>query len=142
MEELGISYTGIIVATLANFFVGFLWFSALFGKAWATEMKFDTSQKPPASAMVKSLLMNLVGCFFLAYVFAHNNAAWKFVPGMDQMGDVAQIANAAVFTWLGFYLIVDLNTVAFESRSWKLFAINTSYHFMMVLVSAIILFYL
>jgi hypothetical protein len=142
MEELGISYTGIIVATLANFFIGFLWYSAIFGKAWATEMKIDINQKPPAGAMIKSLLMNLVGCFFLAYVFAHNNAAWKFVPGMDQLGDFGQIANAAVFTWLGFYLIVDLNTVAFEGRSWKLFAINSSYHFMMVAASAVILFYL
>jgi hypothetical protein len=142
MEELGISYTGIIVATLANFFIGFLWYSAIFGKAWATEMKIDINQKPPAGAMIKSLLMNLVGCFFLAYVFAHNNAAWNFVPGMDQLGDFGQIANAAVFTWLGFYLIVDLNTVAFEGRSWKLFAINSSYHFMMVAASAVILFYL
>jgi hypothetical protein len=105
-------------------------------------MKIDINQKPPAGAMIKSLLMNLVGCFFLAYVFAHNNAAWKFVPGMDQLGDFGQIANAAVFTWLGFYLIVDLNTVAFEGRSWKLFAIHSSYHFMMVAASAVILFYL
>lgn len=142
MEELGISFTGIIVATLANFFIGFLWYSALFGKAWAAEMKIDMSQRPAAGAMAKSLIMNLIGCFFLAYVFAHNNAAWSFVPGMDQMGAGGQIASAAGFTWLGFYLIVDLNTVAFEGKSWKLFAINSSYHFMMVLVSAIILFYL
>lgn len=34
---------------------------------------------------------------------------------------------------------MDLNTVAFEGKSWKLFGINTSYHFTMLLVSAIIL---
>ena len=139
MEELPLSFTAIGVATLANFFVGFLWYSVIFKKPWMDEMRIPTDQKPPAGMMVKSLLMNVVGCFFLAFVFAHNNAAWSFVPGMDALSPAALIGNAAVFTWLGFFLPVDLNTVAFEGRSWKLFGINTSYHFMMVLVSAIIL---
>ena len=139
MEELGISYTGIIVATLANFFVGFLWYTVLFGKAWAKEMNIPMDVKPAAGVMIKSLIMNLIGCFLLSYVFAHNNAAWTFVPGMDQMSTGVKIANAAVFTWLGFFVPVDINTVAWENKSWKLFFINTSYHLMMVLASAIIL---
>ena len=139
MEELGISYTGIIVATLANFFVGFLWYSVLFGKAWAKEMGMPMDQRPSSGQMAKSLIMNLIGCFLLAYVFAHNNAAWSFVPGMDKMSTGASIANAAIFTWLGFFVPVDINTVAWEGKSWKLFFINTSYHFVMVLASAIIL---
>ena len=139
MEEFPLSFTAIAVATVANFFIGFLWYSALFGKAWAKEMGMPMDQKPPASQMVKSLVMNLIGCFLLAFVFANNTAAWTFVPGIDQMGTGESIANAAIFTWLGFFVPVDLNTVAWEGKSWKLFGINTSYHFMMVLISAIIL---
>lgn len=139
MEELGLSYTAIIVATVANFFIGFLWYSVVFKNAWMKEMKMPMDAKAPAGMMVKSLLMNLLGCFLLAYVFAHNTAAWSFVPGIEQLGTVGSITNAAIFTWLGFFVLVDLNTVAFEGRSWKLFFINTSYHFMMVFVSAIIL---
>ncbi len=139
MEELGISYTAIAVATIANFIIGALWYGVIFKNAWMKEMDIKADQRPPAGLMIRSLLMNLVGCFFLAFVFAHNTAAWTFVPGTEVMSPTASIANAAIFTWLGFFLIVDLNTVAFEARSWKLFFINTSYHFMMVLVSAIIL---
>lgn len=139
MEELGISYTAIIVAALASFFIGFLWYSVLFRNAWAKEMGMNIDQPPPAGMLVKSLIMNLIGCFLLAFVFAHNTAAWSFVPGIDQMGKGAAIANAAVFTWLGFFVPVDINTVAWEGKSWKLFFINTSYHFAMVLVAAIIL---
>jgi hypothetical protein len=139
MEELNISLTAIIVATLANFFIGFLWYSVLFGKAWAKEMNIPMDSRPAAGVMIKSLIMNLIGCFLLAYVFAHNTAAWSFVPGIDQMSTVVQIANAAVFTWLGFFVPVSINTVAWEGKSWKLFFINTSYHLMMVLVSAVIL---
>lgn len=139
MNELHLSGTAIAVATIANFFVGFLWYSVIFQKAWVAEMKIPMDQKPTAGMMVKSLGMNLVGCFLLAFVFANNTAAWSFVPNIDQMGTGMSIFNAAVFTWLGFFVLVDLNTVAFEGKSWKLFAINTSYHFTMVLVSAIIL---
>lgn len=139
MQELGLSYTAIIVATIANFFVGFLWYSVIFRNAWMKEMKIPMDVQPAASTMVKSLIMSFIGCFFLAFVFAHNTAAWTFVPGIDQLGTVGSIANAAIFTWLGFFVIVDLNSVAFEGKSWKLFAINSSYHFVMILVSAIIL---
>jgi hypothetical protein len=142
MEELGISMTGILVATLANFFVGFLWYTILFGKAWATEMGFDMSVKPPASVMMKGLFLNAIGCFLMAYVFAHNNAAWSFVPNMDQMSTTGKIMSSVVFTWLGFFVPVSLNSIAWEMKSWKLFFINTSYHFMMLLASALILNYL
>jgi hypothetical protein len=142
MEELGISMTGILVATLANFFVGFLWYTVLFGKTWAKEMGFDMSVKPAASVMMRGLLLNAIGCFLMAYVFAHNIAAWSFVPNMDQMSTVGKIMSSVVFTWLGFFVPVSLNAIAWESKSWKLFFINTSYHFMMLLASALILNYL
>lgn len=140
MEDLGISMTGILVATVVNFIIGFLWYSVIFGKAWATEMKFDMSIKPPASAMVKGLLLNVIGCFLMAYVLAHNNAAWSFVPGIDKMSLMGKVTNAAVFTWLGFYIPTDLNAVAWEMKSWKLFFINTSYHLVMLFATAILLY--
>ncbi len=142
MEELGISFTAILVATIANFFIGFLWYSVIFKNAWATEMGLDTNAKPPANAMVKGLIMGIIGNFLMAYVFAHNNAAWSFVPGMDQMGSMGIIMSAAGFTWLGFYVPTDLNTVAWEGKSWKLFFINTGHHFTIVLVAAVILYYM
>jgi len=138
-QQLNINLVAILVAVVANFILGFLWYTPLFGKAWAKEMGFDMSVKPPASAMVKGMIFMVIGNFFLAYVFAHNIAAWSYVPGIDQMSVTVQILNSAVFTWLGFYLPIDLSAVAWENRSWKLFFINTGYHFMMLLVAAVIL---
>jgi hypothetical protein len=138
-QQLPINLVAILVAVVANFILGFLWYTPLFGKAWAKEMGFDMSVKPPASAMVKGMIFMVIGNFFLAYVFAHNIAAWSYVPGIDQMSVTVQILNSAVFTWLGFYLPIDLSAVAWENRSWKLFFINTGYHFMMLLVAAVIL---
>lgn len=142
MEELGINITAIIVATIANFILGFLWYTPLFGKAWAKEMGFDMSVKPPASALAKGMIFMVIGNFLMAYVFAHNTAAWSFVPGAKDMTPMEKVMDAAIFTWLGFYFPVDLGAVAWEQKSWKLFGINTGYHFAMVLVAAIILVYM
>ena len=134
--------TAILVAVVANFFVGYIWYSVLFGKTWATEMGMDMSVKPPASVMIKGMVMMVIGNFLMAYVFAHNTAAWSFVPGIDQMSPAASIANAVVFTWLGFYVPTDLNVVAWENKSWKLFFINSAYHFVILLVAALCIHFL
>ena len=102
MEELPINYLAILVAVVANFILGFLWYTPLFGKAWAKEMGFDTTVKPSGGEMAKGMVFMVVGNFLMAYVFAHNMVAWSFVPGMDQMPKVGSVMNSAIFTWLGF----------------------------------------
>ena len=142
MEELPINYPAILVAVVANFILGFLWYTPLFGNAWAKEMGFDTTVKPSGGEMAKGMVFMVVGNFLMAYVFAHNMVAWSFVPGMDQMPKVGSVLNSAIFTWLGFYLPVDIGIVTWEKRSWKLFGINTGYHLAMLLVAATILAYM
>lgn len=142
MEELSINYIAILVAVVANFFLGFVWYTPLFGKAWAKEMGFDTTIKPSGGQMAKGMIFMVIGNFLMAYVFAHNIAAWSFVPGIEELGDIGNIMNSAIFTWLGFYLPVDIGVVTWEQKSWKLFWINTGYHLVMLLVAATILVYM
>ena len=142
MEELQINMMAILAAVVANFILGFIWYTPLFGKAWAKEMGFDTNVKPSGGEMAKGMITMIIGNFFMAYVFAHNMAAWSFVPGTAELGDIGNIINSAAFTWLGFYLPVDIGTVTWEKKSWKLFGINTGYHLAMLFVAAIILWYM
>ena len=142
MENIHINMMAILTTVIVNFIFGYIWHTPLFGKAWAKEMGVDTSVKPPGSELAKGMIFMVIGNFFMAYVFAHNNAAWSFVPGAIEMTPMMKIANATIFTWLGFYFPVDLGTVAWEKKSWKLFGINTGYHFAMLLVAAIILTYM
>jgi len=142
MEEMHINMMAILVAVVANFILGFIWYTPLFGKAWAKENGFDISIKPTGGEMAKGMIFMVIGNFLMAYVFAHNNAAWSFVPGMKEASALSIILNSTIFTWLGFYLPVDLNAVAWERKSWKLFGINTGYHFMMLLVASVILTYM
>jgi hypothetical protein len=134
-----VNYLAIVIATVANFFFGFLWYTPLFGKVWAKELGIVVTGKPPAGALAKGMIMNVIGNFLMAYVFAHNNAAWSFVPGMDQASAGSTIMMSAIFTWLGFFVPTDLSTVAWENKSWKFFAINTFYHLGSLIIAAIIL---
>lgn len=141
--EIDINYLAIAIAVAANFILGFIWYTPLFGKAWAKEMGFDINMKPPTSVLVKGMVFMVIGNFLMAWVFAHNIAVWDIVtmghahcPGGSKAG---MACAAAIFTWLGFYVPMDLNTVSWEMKSWKLFFINTSYHLLALLLVAFIL---
>jgi hypothetical protein len=142
MPTIEINYLAIAIAVVANFFLGFLWYTPLFGKTWAKEMGFDLTKKPPAGVMVKGMIIMIIGNFLMAYVFAHNIAVWNPVTwGLpaSEMSPMSTVFSAAIFTWLGFFVPMDLNTVAWEMKSWKLFFINTSYHLLALIVVALIL---
>ena len=138
MDSIQINWLAVLVAVIANFIFGALWYMPLFGKVWAKEMKMNMTQKPPASVMVRGMLLGLIGRFFMVFVFAHNIAAWGCVKGTNEAGPAANALMAAAFTWLGFFVPVDLSGVAWEGKSWKLFFINTAYHFLQLLIVAII----
>lgn len=142
MPNIEINYVAIAIAVVANFVLGFIWYTPLFGKAWAKEMGFDMTQKPPTGVLVKGMIMMIIGNFLMAYVFAHNIAVWNPVtwgqPASD-MPPMGIVFSAAIFTWLGFFVPQDLSTVAWEMKSWKLFFINTTYHLLALIVVAAIL---
>lgn len=147
MPEIHINMTAIILAVVANFILGFLWYTPLFGKIWAKEMGFnlESGEKPAASVMIKNMAIMIVGNFLTAWVFAHNIAVWNPITwGLpaSEMSPAATVMSASIFTWLGFYLPLDLNTVTWEMKSWKLFFINTSYHFLTLLIAAILITHL
>ncbi len=137
--EISINYVAVIVAVVANFIFGFLWYTPLFGKVWAKEMGMDPNASPDKGAMMKGMVIMVVGNLLLAYVLAHNIAAWGIVmPDAEKMN---LILSTAFFTWLGFFVPQDLGAVAWEQKSWKLFFINTSYHLLsLILVAAILIF--
>jgi len=138
-----INVVAIVVAVVANFIFGAIWFMPLFGKAWAKEMKIDmTGPKPPASVMIKGMSIMVIGNFLMAWVLAHDMAVWNpltWGQPASPMSPASMACAGAFFTWLGFFLPTDLSRIAWENASWKLFFINTVYHFLSLLIAAMIL---
>jgi hypothetical protein len=138
-----LNWIAILVAVVANFIFGALWFMPLFGKAWAKEMKIDMAgPKPPSSVMIKGMVIMVIGNFLMAFVFSHNIAVWDSATwnaGPSPWPEAQRATMAALFTWLGFYVPQDLGRIAWEGGTWKLFFINTVYHFLSLLIAAMIL---
>lgn len=141
MENIHINMMALGIAVVANFILGYLWFTPLFGKAWGAEMGYKMDEKPPGSELAKGMIFMVIGNFFMAWVFAHNIAVWDpttWGQPASTMSPAANALTAAIFTWLGFYFPGDLGSVVWERKSWKLFFINTGYHFASLLLVAII----
>lgn len=130
---------------MAGFFLSYVWYTPLFGKAWAKEMGFDPSEQPATPALIKSLLLTVLSVFLIALVLANNMAVWTpstwGIAGKD-LPKYAQALQAGIFTWMGFFLSNLLLGVAWEKRSWKLFAIDAGYYLMLLLVLSFITVYL
>lgn len=145
MENININMTAVIIAVVVNFVLGYIWYTPLFGKAWGKEMGYKMDEKPPGSELAKGMIFMVIGNFLMAYVFAHNIAVWDPTTWGQAPSPESPAMNAcmaAFFTWLGFYFPGDLGSTAWERKSWKLFGINTGYHFVSLLVVAMILVYM
>ncbi len=145
MPDIQINVLALLVATVAGFFLSFVWYTPLFGKAWAKEMGFDPDHTQPPAAMVKSLLMTLLSMFLISMVYFNNIAVWTpstwGIKGAE-LGKTSQALQAAIFTWLGFFVSNLLLGVAWEKRSWKLFAIDAGYYLTLLLIMAFIIIYM
>lgn len=141
-----INFLAILVAVVANFFLGFLWYTPLFGKVWAQELGLKMDEKPAASVMIKGMSLMIIGQFLMAWVFAHNIAVWNpetwGLAASAEMTKGKMAVMAALFTWIGFFLPSDLSRIAWENPSFKLFGINTTYHFLTLLVASLVIHFM
>ncbi|HSY62539.1 MAG TPA: DUF1761 domain-containing protein [Cytophaga sp.] len=137
--DLKINIAAILVAVVVNFIIGFIWYTPLFGKLWGKEMGHDSNMKPDSKILMKGMLFMVIGNFLFAWVFAHNIAAWQFVPGTKEMSITANILSSSIFTWLGFYFPGLLGATVWEKKSWTLFAIDGGYNLISLLVVSTIL---
>jgi hypothetical protein len=112
----------ILVASLAYFFLGSLWFSVLFGGVWSREVERlgivikDPAKGTIAGKMFQTLVGNVIAAVSMGYVvFAAG--AYNWLAGL-KLGLLCGIGFAAVgmiiaYTW--------------ESRSFRLQMIDTLY---------------
>ena len=139
INGLQINVVAVLVATVAAFILGFVWYSVLFMKSWIKEMGYDPNMRPSTKGMVKGMALGVIGNFLFAWVLAFYLAGWRFIPGTDAMGPLAFGINSALSVWIGFFLPVHLSKVAWEKHSWKLFFINSGYHLASALLVALVI---
>ena len=141
--EISVNYLAVAVCVLVAMPVGFLWFGPLFGKAWAKHMGMEDMEQPDGAAMTKSMVIYAFGSLLIAFVLTHSIAAFRpssWNVGPDEAAWIYGL-NGAFWTWLGFFLPLQMGRVAWEQKGWGLVAINSSFDLTRLLLFGMILAY-
>jgi hypothetical protein len=133
-----INYFAVVVATVLNIVIGFLWYGPVFGKPWMKEMGFTAEHMREAQAkgMTQSYVIMAVAALVLNYVLAHVLVQAELAFGML---DVSMAMVGAFWMWLGFIATTMTGQVLWEGKSWRLYALNVGYYLVALEVAAIII---
>lgn len=113
------NYPAVVVAAIAYWFLGALWYALLFSKPWmALEHMTDEQARSmnPILPYVITFLLNLLIAFVLAQLCLWRNAT-----------TAARGAALGILLWVGFVGPITYTTYMYEMRPWQLFAINEFY---------------
>jgi len=141
MPEISVNYLAILACVVIGMVVGFLWFGPLFGKAWARHMGMANMPQPSGAKMTRSMIIFAVGNLLIAYVLIHGIEVWRasnWGAGED-VSNTALAMNSAIWTWLGFFVPLQVGRVAWEDKSWGLVAINAGFDLVRLLIFSFIL---
>jgi hypothetical protein len=129
-----INWLALLVAAIAYFMLGALWFSkGLFGARWAGYVKLDMNdpnlKKGVAQLMLGSFVLMVVACFGLAVIIARIN------PPMDIMSGI----KIGLLTGICFAVTSVSITYLYEVKPMGLHVITGGYHLVGLLIASIIL---
>ena len=128
------NWLAILVATLAYFVLGALWYSkALFGSKWAALLKLDVNdpmhKKSMGKMMAGSFVLMLVACIGLSILIVKVNFDSDYLYGI-KIGLLTGICYAST--------AVGINYV-YENKPTALYFINNGYHIAGQVIAATIL---
>ena len=130
---LGINYWAVVVAAVAAFVVGAVWYSPLlFGKVYMNLRGMNSDavadMRPPAGELLGEFVRYLVIAFVLAYFVVRLEVVdWK---GAVQLG---------LWVGVGFQAMLLIGAVIHENMPWKLYAIHAGDALVKTLLMAVIL---
>jgi len=125
-----INWIAVVVATLAGFALGALWYSpALFGKAWQREAGLTDEQLAQGSK-VRIFGTTLVLAFLAAWNFAN------FLGPRPPVVFGTLVGASAGLLWVASSLGINY---LFERKSLRLFAINGGFHTVQFAVIGLVL---
>jgi hypothetical protein len=121
-----VNFLAVIVAAIATFVVGALWYSPLmFADAWMSAHGYSKEKleamkraRSPVQGMATSFVCFLVMAFVLDVL-----ATWT---GVDDIGEGISLG---ILLWLGFAATLGLVANSFSDKPLSAFVIDTGYHF-------------
>jgi len=125
----------IIVAAFVSMIIGFIWYSPKlgFGKAWM-QWSGIPSDTPPQdkSTAIKSMLLGFLSQLVMATAIA------ILIISLEATTP-ALIARLTLTVWFGFVATIQLGSVLWENRPWKLWVLNSTYWLISIFVMGAII---
>ena len=88
----------------------------------------------------------VVGSFLTWFVFAHTFAVYEdsfrnAATGGDPTYDMSVMDGimGGLFTWMGFFLPLNLGAVAWDRKPWSFALVTTAYYLVMLVVGGVLL---
>jgi hypothetical protein len=143
-----LNWLGLGLAVLANMVIGFLWYARFTptGKIWMKAHGMRPDVQPTGGVMARGLILMVIGAFLLMFVFAHTNMVYQDAFRNTATGGTAGYKLTmmdgivgGLFTWLGFFVPVQLTSVAWEGKPWSLFFVNVGYYLVTLVVAGILI---
>lgn len=131
--EYSVNFLAVLVATIASFVAGSLWYGPLFGKQWMKMMNFTPkSMKSMKLTPMKAMTMGFLTYLVMIYVIA------LFL----KMAQVATLTDGLIvgfWIWFGFIATTTLSSFLWEGKSIKLYLFNNAYNLLnMLIISGIL----
>jgi hypothetical protein len=127
MHHLHFNALAILVSALFQWFLGALWYSpALFSKPWRAMVEIRPDAKK--QSLMVGMIASFVGSLILSFMLVH-------VVIWAKADTLAHGAFVGLIAWIGFIAAPLAPSYIYEGRPFKLFAINTGYWLIALLVS-------
>lgn len=104
---MSINYTAVVLATVAQFLVGAIWYMAIFGKTWGKMHGFDKLSKQEQQAAFKQM----PPYYLLQLILTAVTSVILFY--LVQNFSITNPYTTAVYIWLGFMVPTQVSGVIF-----------------------------
>lgn len=109
-----LNFVAVIVATVAQFIIGAVWYSFLFGKLWAKIHGFDKLSKEVQQKMMKAM-----GPFYALQAFVTLVTTIVLAIFMNYLPNDWNHYALAGFFWIGFVVPTQVSAVIFGGTEGK-----------------------
>ncbi len=130
--DLAINYLAVLVASVASFVIGWLWYGPLFGKMWIELRGKDPASMQGMAMPVGNMAVEFVAALVVAYVLARFTVLLNVTSWTTAL-------HLAVWIWLGFQATLLLGPVLWEKMSLKLYCLNAGRWLVTLIVMSLIL---
>jgi len=122
-----VNYIAILVAAVAGFAFGAVWYMAL-GKPWMAAVGMTEQPKPNPAVFLMAFVAQLI-------------MAWMLAGALGHLGDVSVVAGliTAALIWVGFVATTLVVNHRFQGAKWSLTLIDGGHWLGVLLIMGVVL---